>query len=333
MLYFGNNMVTTEMNEQIAYAAHAENQFEYIRKIFEWTDAQTTTINWKAIGLAKKRLKLHESIRISKMMHEWLNVGKQKGRMGQHDQCPCCGLETEDQTHLYHCTHTDMMNAKELALDDIAKRLTDANVPKMVIICFLDLLRRSTHSERQRRAYNCSEAEGAMAAQETLGTFAILRGHHHRRWVEAIANTYTKRPTPPGQKPRRDKSPFDMSVMLIQVVWSLFETLWETRNSILHGNDSYVARLEDEAWTAQLLEYKRNQNKLLHYGDRYLIDYPRGIIQSWDRKRKKSLLAKLQRLHKQFLRECKHASEQQRTLTSFPGYDLLNSVDDMEIEN
>ena len=108
MLYFGNDMVTTEMNEQISYAAHANNQFEYLHGLYEWTDTQTQTINWRGVGTAKKRLKRHSSIRISKMMHQWLNVGKQKGRMGKHDQCPCCGKESEDQTHLYHCDHEEM---------------------------------------------------------------------------------------------------------------------------------------------------------------------------------------------------------------------------------
>lgn len=252
--------------------------------------------------------------------------------MGKQDQCPCCGFETEDQTHLYHCTHKDMISAKELALDEIAIRLTDANVPKMVTLCFLDSLRRATRSDRPRRNFNCHEAEGAMAAQETLGTFAILRGHHHRRWTDATATTYKRRRTLPGQKKRHDKSPFDMSVLLIEEVWTLFETLWSTRNSILHGTDSFVAKLEDKTWTTKLLDYKKNQNKLLHYGDRYLIDYPRGVIQSWDRKKKKSLLDKLERLHKQYLRECKHASEHQRKLTSFDGFTLGNPEDDTENE-
>lgn len=320
MLYFGTDMVTTEMNEQIAYAVHAKDQFEYLHGLYEWTDAQTQTINWKAIGWAKERLRRHKSIRISKMMHQWLNVGKQKGRMGKPDQCPCCGKTVEDQTHLYHCDHEEMQTAKEIALDEMATRLSDANVPKMVIICFIDEFRKAIHSTRAHGSINCSEAEGAATAQVTLGTFAILRGHHHQRWVEAISKTHTRRTTPPGEKKRRDKSPFDMSVMLIEEAWTLFETLWFTRNAILHGSNSYVGQLEENTWTSRLLEYKYKQNKLLHYGDRYLIDYPRSTILSWDRVRKKSLLKKLDRLHKQYKREYNHANTIHRKITTFEGY-------------
>ena len=169
-------------------------------------------------------------------------------------------------------------------------------------------------------------------AQATLGTFAILRGHHHRQWAHAICKTYKRRVTPPGQKKRHDKTAFEMSVMLIEEVWTLFETLWFTRNAILHGTTSYVSKLEDKAWTDRLLEYKYKQNKLLHYGDRYLIDYPRNIILSWDRVRKKSLLAKLERLHKQYKREYKHASNTQKKITSYEGFLIPNDDDDNDAE-
>ena len=108
-----------------------------------------------------------------------------------------------------------------------------------------------------------------------------------------------------------------MSVMLIEEVWTLFETMWFTSNAILHGSTKHVAKLEEQtAWTNRLLEYKYKQNTLLHYGYRYLIDYPIRYILSWDRVRKKSLLAKLERLHKQYKQEYKHAGDTQKKLTS-----------------
>ena len=63
-------MITTAMEEQIAYAVNARPQFEYLRKKYEWTDNQLQAINWRGIGLAKKRLKRDASIRVSKMILE-----------------------------------------------------------------------------------------------------------------------------------------------------------------------------------------------------------------------------------------------------------------------
>ena len=101
-------MVTTQMNEQIQYAAQAPEMIKYICKVHEWTEDQFKSINMRGVGRAKKRLTLYQSIRTSKMMFDWLNVGKQKQKMHQDGTCPCCGETTEDWEHLYHCSNEKM---------------------------------------------------------------------------------------------------------------------------------------------------------------------------------------------------------------------------------
>lgn len=60
------------------YKMHSQAQLEYLQHKFEWTTQQIEAINWWGVRFAKKRLKRHVSILTSKMMHKWLNVGKQK---------------------------------------------------------------------------------------------------------------------------------------------------------------------------------------------------------------------------------------------------------------
>jgi hypothetical protein len=59
--------------------------FEYIMDCFEWTDGQCSMVNWNwtAIGRKKKQLRREQSMRTSKMMHEWTNVSKQKANKRQ----------------------------------------------------------------------------------------------------------------------------------------------------------------------------------------------------------------------------------------------------------
>ena len=80
-LCIDNLEVTTKMDEQIHYAVHALEMFEYLCERFKSFDAQLSGVNWKAIGLAKRRLSHDQSIRTSKMMHVWLNIGKQKAHI------------------------------------------------------------------------------------------------------------------------------------------------------------------------------------------------------------------------------------------------------------
>ncbi len=224
------------------------------------------------------------------MMHEWLNVGTQKAYMDQDDVCPCCGLEKEDQAHLYHCKHEDMIEAKEDALNTIERNLKKAHIPPGVMIAFMNSMRSAVHSTTLRKQFVCTRAWDAQEQQSTLGSFAILRGHHHVDWAHACMDTFRRPPEPPGrpedEKKVHYKSPIEMSVSLIEQSWYLFERVWETRNNILHSDDSYAAESQNSYHFEQLLWYKRYVNRLLHDGDRHHVGYPVGDIAAWDRKRK-----------------------------------------------
>ena len=197
ILYLGANMVTTEVDAPINFAAHSNNQFQYLRQKIEWTDSQLTAINWKAIGAAKRRLKRAASIRTTKMMHEWLNIGEQKAKMHQDDTCPCCGDAIEDQLHLYRCSHARMEQAKEEALVTISKRLNKDKIPPAIVMEFTNQLRATTQSTSARQQYACNVAWEAGEAQRTLGSMAILRGHHHKDWATVCRDTFRRPVDPP----------------------------------------------------------------------------------------------------------------------------------------
>ena len=73
------------------------------------------------------------NVQISKMMHHWLNVGKQKLLFEQildNGKCPCCGTVDEDQEHLYVCEHPDMRSTLEAGITAIEEAFYNANIPK-----------------------------------------------------------------------------------------------------------------------------------------------------------------------------------------------------------
>ncbi|KAL7523045.1 hypothetical protein ACHAWF_000338, partial [Thalassiosira exigua] len=147
MLYLGNDMVTTDMEEQIQYKAHADALRSYTIAKFEWTQVQYDSVNWRAIGLAKQRLNMTTNVQISKMMHHWLNVGKQKLLFEQildNGKCPCCGTVEEDQEHLYVCEHPDMRSTLEAGITAIEEAFYNANIPKRASRAFVDNIRRVT---------------------------------------------------------------------------------------------------------------------------------------------------------------------------------------------
>lgn len=338
-LYLDNFLVTTELEEQIHYAAHSRPLLTYVRDKFNWTDNDVNGINWRAIGHAKNRLKLNDNVRISKMMHDWLNVGRQKNKFDYliyDGLCPCCGSVEEDTVHLYQCSHTEMKSALEEGLDDIRTNLDKANVPNAVVTAFCELLRRATLSTRERKHWHCNHTDEAVTRQDSLGTFAILRGHHHRQWCQAITERYRPRASPPETRPsqnkkrHRDRNPLEMSALLVEEVWNLFNKLWQARNDILHGSESYEAQVENRHRTEQLLTYRRRRNIFLSPGDRHLIEHlPRDII-SWDKFRKKKLLRVLDTCRAQYMKELL-GSKTQTELRAF-GFTRTLAMEITEVE-
>ena len=239
--------------------------------------------------------------------------------------CPCCGDETEDHVHLYHCPHEDMRECLEKGLDEMVKTFHKENMPSQISLAYVDCLRRITHSTREKKTYHCPHADRAVGLQDHLGSFAILRGHHHTQWAYSILDTYKPPRAPPGNKPPKTRSPFELSVLLVEATWRLFDSLWETRNNILHKDDSIAAKAEQVHLTEQLLLFRRRRHTLLRYTDRHHIEHPVCEIVGWKRSQKRKMLKLLQKLYSIHMKEIQQATQSQKTLLSY-GF-LLPSLD------
>ena len=301
--------------------------FKYLCDKFEWTDRQTSEINWKAMGLAKRRLTHAESIRISKLMHEWLNVGKQKERIhgsATDALCPCCGTAHEDQDHMFQCQSEPTRDAIKTGLENMEKTFRKDNMPPAVTMAFMNRIRQATAQTHIKQVFGCPWAWNAGEEQDTLGTMAILRGHHHKSWFYAIQESYSKRTSPPGKgkKKVKDKPPLELCVTLIRETWRLFETIWETRNNCLHDPTGAQLAHLDSQLTERLIHYKRKAGELLHHHDRHHINYREQTITSWKHKRKYRLLKILDGWHQKFKAETDASMKNQKSLLDYAGYTI-----------
>jgi len=112
-----------------------------------------------------------------------------------------------------------------------------------------------------------------------------------------------RRPTGRDDSKTRDKSPFELSVLLIEETWAFFNLIWRTRNDILNSRTGTAVEALYARITEQLLRYWRNQDLLLCHVDRILINFPHGVVVAWDRKRKKNMLCILDTCHKSYILE------------------------------
>ena len=65
---------------------------------------------------------------------------------------------------------------------------------------FMNMIRQATAQKHVKQAFQCLWAWDAGKDRDSLGTMAILRGHHHTSWFYAIQRTYAKRTSPPEKK-------------------------------------------------------------------------------------------------------------------------------------
>ena len=138
-LVLGNHVVTNNLSEQSHPALHRPRLHAYAIKKYGWTKNQVQDIvNWKCLGLFKRTLKIHDSARHSKMIWGWLNVGAQKIKFGGDGRCPCCGIATESQLHLYSCTHPDMLVVFYAGVAEITSNLVKEGITSQVYTSFVN---------------------------------------------------------------------------------------------------------------------------------------------------------------------------------------------------
>jgi len=297
-------MVTSHLQDQIQYAGQAEEMLQYIADNFEWTDAQARCVNYQAIGIAKQRLSDSRSIRTSKFMHGWLNIGTQKEKMGKDPLCPCCGKFNEDSLHLFQCKHTAMQKAFDNQMKTMQDSLLKDRVPRAVVNGFKSMIYHAAH--REPPVYFGNESpfvQTAIELQESLGMEAILRGFHHIQWTETISKLWVALQAQQDRKTPNCKSPPELAVSLMAQVWDLFEALWSTRNEILHSPESALLQQIDRDCTEQFLEFKRNQTEWFRSTDHFMLDVSLNDFLSWPRDRRRSLLQTWERLKKVYSSE------------------------------
>eukprot|EP00956_Cyclotella_meneghiniana_P028246 scaffold65096_cov24-Cyclotella_meneghiniana.AAC.6 len=303
-LYLGMNMVTTEMAEQIHYAAEATQMLIHVQNLLRRTKETIEDINWRSIGRIKKRLKLHKSIRMTKMMYGWLNVGSQKVKMGQIGMCPCCGGDIETQRHLYTCPNVSMRQTIMESIKTAKSTLVRQGIPSSIYNEFVEQTCLAVNLENPDDTYSQDpELQNVRDQQSRLGEEAFMKGFLHKEWTRALNDRWTPAPPTEDGKKVHQKDALEQTVCLQRVLWEIFEAQWSCRNDILHGKESKTLTLDTEKKTNRLLEFHEKRNDLLRRCDHWMIDYPQDVIVKWSRSHKIRLLQNLERLKRIYDKE------------------------------
>ncbi len=213
-----------------------------------------------------------------------------------------------------------MNEAFYTGLYNLTIELTKDRVPGQVINGLCLMLCQAAHRQPPRyHPINDEATQLAMEAQESLGMEAVLKGLHHKQWLDAICfHWHPPAARPDGSVPNH-KLPTELCVSMIHQTWMLFEKMWSTRNEVLHSPSSALVQRLDQKYIDEFQAYKANQNEWFRATDRFMVDYSLHDFLSWPRKRRRSLLTTLKRLKDVYTNECKQALRCQPRIDQFFG--------------
>ena len=112
---------------------------------------------------------------------------------------PVHAVDTSWQTRTtstYTCKHAKMIAGITGGIAKMEKTLAAENIAPGVTMAFVEQARKTTGTLVDKRQIQCKAATKAGVQQDKLGLSAILRGHHHTEWPDAIFWTYRKQVYP-----------------------------------------------------------------------------------------------------------------------------------------
>ena len=121
-------------------------------------------------------------------MYGWLNIGTQKQKMGQLETCPCCGIVTETQHHLYLCTNENMRDTSEESIKKAKSKLVKDGIPSLVYNEFIEQICLATRTTNPDTSYvpQPGRIQEVASMQARLGEEASLKGFIHKEWTRIL---------------------------------------------------------------------------------------------------------------------------------------------------
>ena len=266
MLIIDDEWVTTHYHERIQEASLRVQHIEWFLKKYKTRNPKTiedyNNIFWRGIGYARKRFSKRDNIRIMKFINGWLNCGRQKGKFKQQPECPGCGWPEEDQLHIFQCKHPEAVTNRNAAITTLGNYYAAHEIHPTIYIPLLRMCRNACNAKPLTTGITATPlVTEAVQAQAHLGSEFLLRGLLDKRWMTAMIDI------------EPDKPLVRMTQVYVGLWKVLFRSVWNTRNTLLHGNDSITERYERATMIRELAEWKRQGASMVGSKQVCLVDY------------------------------------------------------------
>ena len=234
----------------------------YIKEKRGWDDDTMSTIEWEGIEAMLSSVGPNRRIRLIQLIHNWQNVGSQKGRFRDArlrldsdnpmtpteeevhcHKCPEGCDEAESNLHYLECPATHTRKRRTLGIKRVLTRLKKLRTYEGITSQIGHILQKI--SKRDELEFDWEELSkdgelslnNAIRGQETIGWTSLCQGFHHKEWSKVQCKYYRQL----GANPRTfNIARWKKMFSLILAEYSL--DCWKQRNETIHGNEKELPR-------------------------------------------------------------------------------------------
>ena len=261
-LYDKDEIYITDVRKHMVEKVNGKRMIDYYKKLRGWKEADLKNIQWEGInGMLKKATPMRR-IKLVKLVHNWQNTGKQKGKIRdarlkinsdnplqptiEEEGCHLCPegcKEIENDQHYLHCKQELAVQARNKSIKKVIRRLRALRTSDHIIGLIGHILK--AISNREEVIFDLEEMkidEGSWLAkavdgQQKIGWMAMCQGFFHKGWAVSQAGYYKRL----GLKTRYYNIGSWKSMMsTIMGDYSL--ECWERRNKSIHGDNKAESR-------------------------------------------------------------------------------------------
>jgi hypothetical protein len=261
-LYDSKDKYISDIRRYITETVNGERMIDYMMTRRQWSLPVMHTIEWEGLeGLMRKANPIRRT-RLLKMIHNWQNVGKQKGIMRDArlkldsetplaptmeeincELCPEGCKEVEGKMHFIHCPTDTAIAARTTLIRQVLRRLkalrTYEGITSNVGKILDDVSRRRPIiiDHRGNDKDGDMSLTEALMGQEKIGWHEFCQGFYHKQW-SILQERHYRRNGIRSHALSIDRWKIMFSTILVE--YSL--SCWNHRNEIIHGKEIAESR-------------------------------------------------------------------------------------------
>ena len=241
---------------------NGEDLLNYYREKKGWHSRTFNVIDWEALECLLKKSAPIKRKRIIQILHDWQNVGRQKGKIRDSrlqknvdpplqatteeeviHKCPMgCGKE-EDHLHYVHCSSPLMVKKRAICRNHAISRLTRLRTNNGLCSYVNYIIRAISNNEVIRLEDEVINTEDdrnllpALIGQQEIGWENLLKGFAHKGWAQAQSQHYRQMGlTSKVYSVKRWKR------MFMTIITDYVNDCWKMRNEAIHGEATIEGR-------------------------------------------------------------------------------------------